>query len=243
MPHLFLWKNRLRAHSSSVFPMKSHSFLFRSVNGAVAGIYTMHYPCCWFALSFGTWCASNRSWNQEENDWDAEKLQSPSLQGFPQFPQVFLLFSHSPTMFLSPLPASSRFPKKISTRQGHMGSTEEGHRAIAQWRRGEGKLDLNGAVHGEHLRFMIELLDKNLLIFGEQLEIAWKSWGNVSSWWQWSFYNGDCFGIGEHVFPRENVVWMGELGAQLNKRTGGWLGHAAPSMCHVLFLELQEGLV
>ena len=112
MPHLFLWKNRLRAHSSSVFPMKSHSFLFRSVNGAVAGIYTMHYPCCWFALSFGTWCASNRSWNQEENDWDAEKLQSPSLQGFPQFPQVFLLFSHSPTMFLSPLPAPSRFPKK-----------------------------------------------------------------------------------------------------------------------------------
>jgi hypothetical protein len=44
-------------------------------------------------------------------------------------------------------------------------------------------------------------------------------------------------------FHGKNVVWMGELGAQLNKRTGGWLGHAAPSMCHVLFLELQEGLV
>jgi hypothetical protein len=92
-----------------------------------------------------------------------------------------------------------------------MGSTEEGHRAIAQWRRGEGKLDLNGVVYGEHLWFMIELLDKNLLIFGEQLEIAWKSWGNVSSWWQWSFYNGDFFGIGEHVFPREKCCLDGGI--------------------------------
>ena len=84
------------------------------------------------------------------------RVRIPSRQGALKIPQVFLTFSHSAAMFLSPIPTSSGLLKNASSCRGHLGSTEEGHRAIAQWRGGEGKLDLNGAVHGAHFWFMIE---------------------------------------------------------------------------------------
>ena len=109
--------------------------------------------------------------------------------------------NHGMTGMRSGCTVSKDFPH-----QGHLGSTEEGHRAIAQWRRGEGKLDLNGTV-GNIFDLGSNFWKRSLDFRKDGLKImkkfAWKRWQWSCFWWFFLFFELEKIRL-----SRGKMLWL-----------------------------------